>query len=105
MSVAYHAPVVPTMTPGEAIEVAYASNRELHRLGHQNADAAREVAAEVLAATVEDLQARINHILAFCADEIAGDEWPSFTAFAAEIAQLAQGIAPDATDAAIERAS
>ena len=68
---------------------------------------AKDRAAEVLAQTVEDLLARINHILAFCADETAGDEgrWPSFEAFAKEIAQLAQGIAPEATDAALERAS
>ena len=109
MSVAlsYHAPPVPTMSVGDALQIAYSSGREIHALGYPNADDARERAAEVLAARVEDLQSRINHILAFCADEIAGDagRWPSFEAFAAEVQQLAQGIAPEATDAALERAS
>ena len=107
MSVAYHAPTAPTMSVGDAIKVAYAGMNELHRMGYRDSYDAKDRAAEVLAQTVEDLLARINHILAFCADEIAGDagRWPSFEAFAAEVQQLAQGIAPEATDAALERAS
>ena len=103
----YRAPTVPTMSVGEALAIAWASPREIHAMGYSNTSDARERAAERLAETVEDLQARVNHIIAFCADEIAGDEgrWPSFEAFAREVQQLAQGIAPEATDAALERAS
>jgi len=100
----YHT-TVPVMDVGEALDIARATNQELHARGYADAAAAREWAADRLADVVEDVQARINHILAFCAGVRRASWNNNEIECVSEIAQLAQGIAPDATDAAIERAS
>ena len=51
------------MDIGEALDVAYASMNELHRMGYTNSDDARARAAETLAEAFEDVQRRLNTVI------------------------------------------
>ena len=100
----YYAPKLPVMDVGEALDIAHATLNELHRMGYTDSAEAKGRAAERLAECFEELQRRINHIILFCATA-EREEWSEVKReFANEVLQLANGIAPEATTQAMERA-
>lgn len=101
MTVGSYHTTVPGMDVGEAMDIARATNQELHARGYADAAAARERASERLADVVEDLQARINHII-WSTNHDVDDATIGYRAY---INELARGIAPEATTRFIERAS
>ena len=100
----YYAPKLPVMDVGEALDIAYATLNELHRMGYTDSADAKGRAAERLAECFEELQRRINHIILALAD--APDTAPTCPeSFIVHLRELANGIAPEATTQAMERAS